>query len=104
MSASLTLRPARDGKHKFVAIVRDGEKERSVRFGATGMSDYTQHHDKARRARYLARHKKRENWDRSGRFTPGFFSRHLLWGPTTSLDENLRIMKRRYFTKARRSR
>ena len=104
MSVSVTLKPARDGKHKFVAVVRDRGQERSARFGAAGMSDYTQHHDKARRARYLARHERRENWQRSGRLTPGFFSRHLLWGPTTSLDQNLRIMKRRYFTKVRKSR
>jgi hypothetical protein len=104
MSTSVTLSPAHDGKHKLVAHVREDGKERTVRFGAAGMSDYTQHHDKARRARYLARHQKRENWSRSGRLTPGFFSKHLLWGPTTSLDRNLRIMRRKYFTQARRTR
>jgi hypothetical protein len=29
--------------------------------------------------RYLTRHRKRENWSKSGKFTAGFWSRWLLW-------------------------
>lgn len=42
---------------KMVVLVRDSGSDRLVHFGARGMSDYTKHHDKARRQRYLARSK-----------------------------------------------
>ena len=92
------IKKATDGKHKFVAIVRVGGKQRKIPFGAKGMSDYTLHHDKERRQRYVARHKSREDWTKSGRLTAGFYSKHLLWGPTTSMKNNLEIISRRYWS------
>lgn len=50
-----------------------------VQFGGRGYSDYTKHKDKERMGRYVSRHKKRENWTRSGMCTAGFWSKHLLW-------------------------
>jgi len=44
---------------KFDAVI-DGNK--TVSFGASGYSDYTQHKDPERKQRYLNRHKKKENW------------------------------------------
>ena len=70
------LYPARDGTHKFKAVFPDGKV---VRFGRKGYSDYTKHKDIERMHRYLTRHRKRENWKRAGRYTPGFWSRWLLW-------------------------
>lgn len=52
---------------------------RVVRFGRRGYSDYTIHKDRERMMRYLVRHRRRENWTRAGRYTPGFWSRWLLW-------------------------
>lgn len=51
----------------------------TVHFGATGYSDFTQHKDKARRDRYIDRHRGRENWGKTGIATAGFWSRWLLW-------------------------
>jgi hypothetical protein len=69
-----------DGTHKFVARVpKASGLYTSVHFGRKGYSDYTKHGDKERMQRYLARHRKRENWTRAGRFTAGFWSRWLLW-------------------------
>ena len=54
-----------------------------IHFGASGMSDFTQHKDKARRDRYRARHSKIKLKD--GRLaykvkgSPAFFSWNLLW-------------------------
>ena len=62
--------------HKFKAVFPDG---RTVLFGARGYSDYTMHKNHARMLRYLMRHRRRENWTPSGRYTPGFWSRWLLW-------------------------
>jgi hypothetical protein len=55
------------------------EGHRTVHFGQRGASDYTLHHDDARRQAYIARHGSREDWGRTGVMTPGWLSRHLLW-------------------------
>ena len=94
----VTIKKASDGKHKFVAVVRVGATKKTIPFGAKGMSDYTIHHDKERRQRYITRHKAREDWTKSGRLTAGFYSKHLLWGPTPSLKNNLEIVLRRYWS------
>jgi hypothetical protein len=89
-----SIKRADDGKHKYVAtFIRDG-REFTTRFGAVGMSDYTIHHDPERRARYLNRHKGNEDWNEPT--SAGSLSRHLLWGPSTSFSENLRLYKRRF--------
>lgn len=56
---------------------------RHVDFGLRGFSDYTIHKDRARMERYLVRHRRRENWSPSGRYTAGFWSRWLLWSRPT---------------------
>ena len=53
--------------------------QKIVQFGANGYSDYTIHKDYDRMLRYIARHKTREDWTISGIYTPGFWSKHLLW-------------------------
>ena len=59
----------------------DGTK--TVSFGQKMASDYTKHKDKERKERYIARHKKNEDWNKSGVKTAGFWSRHLLWAKPT---------------------
>lgn len=87
----MDLIKATDGKHKWVAVFEDGTR---TPFGAAGYRDYTQHHDKLRRANYLSRHRTRENWNSPK--TAGALSRHLLWGDSTSLDRNLAEFKRKF--------
>ena len=62
---------------KWMAKV-EGERK-TVHFGQKGASDYTIHHNDARRASYIARHGSKEDWTRDGVLTPGFLSRWLLW-------------------------
>ena len=64
---------------KFDAIV-DGKK---ISFGAAGYSDYTIHKDLERKERYITRHAKREDWNKSGLKTVGYWSKHLLWNKDT---------------------
>ena len=64
---------------KFDALV-DGKK---ISFGAATYSDYTIHKDPERKERYIARHAKREDWDKSGVKTAGYWSKHLLWSKDT---------------------
>ena len=71
---------------EFDAIV-DGKK---ISFGAVGYSDYTIHKDPERKERYIARHVKREDWNKSGIKTAGYWSKHLLWNKDTltkSIDD-----------------
>lgn len=90
------LEPASDRKHKWIGVFTDPatKHEKRVPFGAFGMSDYTQHHDKLRRERYLLRHQARENWNDPQ--TAGSLSKHLLWGNSTSLPANVRTFKTRF--------
>ena len=76
MSDPVRLMRSRDGVHKFRVLFPNGK---SVRFGRKGYSDYTIHKDRERMKRYIIRHRKRENWGRSGRYTAGFWSRWVLW-------------------------
>jgi len=55
-----------------------------IHFGDSNYSDYTQHHDKERRDRYILRHQAREDW-RNYR-TPGFWSRWVLWNQPNIYD------------------
>ena len=67
-------------KDKLDAVI-DGKK--TVSFGAKGYSDYTLHKDPERKERYISRHKKTEDWTKSGIKTPGFYSKHVLWNKPT---------------------
>jgi hypothetical protein len=67
---------SRAGK-KF--MIKHGNK--TIHFGSSDYEDYTQHGDDDRKQKYLARHKKREDWDDP--LTAGFWSAHLLWNMKT---------------------
>lgn len=90
------LEPATDGVHKWVGVFTDAveKRERRVPFGAKGYSDYTQHHDKLRRERYLTRHRARENWNDP--MTAGALSKYILWGDSISIASNVRRFKQRF--------
>jgi len=68
--------------------------EKTIHFGAKGMSDYTKHKDPKRKENYTARHAKRENWNKSGLDTAGFWSKNLLWNKPTITDSIKDIEKR----------
>jgi|TARA_B100001094_G_C18017191_1_gene713215 hypothetical protein len=90
----LTIKKSTKPKKKYMAVFRDkGKIVRTTHFGARGMSDYTRHKDKTRKARYIKRHKKRENWN--DKFSAGALSRYILWGEPT-LRESIKKYKRRF--------
>lgn len=82
---------AKDGVHKLVAKFDDGKV---IKFGAFGYDDFTITGDKKQKRNYLARHRKREDW--TDPQTPGALSRYILWGPTTSIEENIKRFKRKF--------
>lgn len=91
----ISLKPAQNNIHKYVAIVEDNDgKRKTVRFGAAGMSDYTKHRDEERKQRYLDRHRDNENWNDIT--TAGAWSRWLLWNKPT-IQESLADIRKRFF-------
>lgn len=80
-------------KYDAIFTYNDG-KTKTVPFGATGFSDYTIHHDKERRKRYILRHSRSEQFDEP--MTAGSLSKWILWGPSTSIRENIKTFKKRF--------
>lgn len=96
-------RSKRSKKVRLVKVGRSPNKDKKYRayfsdgrhtdFGAKGYSDFTKHKDSKRRARYITRHKSRENW-RNYR-SPGSLSRYILWNKPT-LKASIADYKRRF--------
>lgn len=77
----LIIKPANDGRHKFLAIFWDPKSksiQNSVPFGAKGYEDYTHHGNSKRRELYIARHSK-NNQDWENPYSAGALSRWILW-------------------------
>ena len=72
-------------EHKRFVISFSNPKK-TIHFGQLGGSTYIEHKDKIKRANYLKRHQVREDWDN---VNAGSLSAFILWGPTTSITENL---------------
>ena len=90
-----TVRKSHKSEKKWDAVFDKNGREKVVSFGAAGMSDYTKHKDKTRRALYLQRHKGMgEHWTQPD--TPGALSRWILWGPSTSFRQNLKSYKKKF--------
>lgn len=86
-----------DPDKKYVAVIESDDSKKTIHFGDSSMNDYTLFPASIREERkeaYLSRHKKNENWNDPT--SAGFWSRHILWGDTTSVSKNLAITKKRY--------
>lgn len=90
----LELKEVNDGKHKYKVVLlnTDTNRKKTVKFGAAGYEDYTEHKDKERKERYIERHKKNENWNDPS--SAGFWSRWLLWNLPTKSQSLTDILKR----------
>ena len=89
------VRPSRNPQKKWDAVFEKEGREKVVSFGAKGMSDYTKHKDKTRRARYLQRHSGMgEHWTQPD--TPGALSRWILWGPSTSFRKSVKAYRKKF--------
>ena len=82
-----------DNKNKKMKAVIDGKK--TIHFGQAGASDFTIHKDKDRKQLYIDRHKKNEDWTKSGVDTAGFYSKHLLWSKDT-LKKSVEDLNKKY--------
>ena len=84
-----------DRPEKKYYIITKSEKK--VYFGQASASDFTIHKDEDRKNRYINRHKKNEDWTKSGLDTAGFWSRWLLWNKPT-IKQSYEDIKRKFLT------
>jgi len=84
-----------DKPEKKYYIITKNEKK--VYFGQASASDFTHHKNEDRKNRYILRHQKNENWNKSGIDTAGFWSRWLLWN-LPSIKESYEDIKKRFLT------
>ena len=90
----ISIKKARDGKHKLIATFQNDDREYSVKFGAVGYSDYTIHKDEERKERYLKRHSGMgEHWNKPD--TAGALARWVLWNKPT-LKASIQDFKERF--------
>ena len=52
---------------------------KTASFGQKGASDFTKHKNPDRKEQYTDRHKKNEDWTKSGTKAAGFYSKYVLW-------------------------
>jgi hypothetical protein len=79
---------------KYMATFDMGDtRTKLVHFGQRGAPDYTLTNDDVRKALYIARHAKNENWNDPT--TPGALSRYVLWNKKT-LSASIADYKRRF--------
>ena len=91
----LSVTPSTKADKKLMAkFETDAGRTKTVHFGAKGMDDYTKTHDKDQRTRYRTRHAK----DLTTRdpTKAGFLSYYILWGDSTSLQQNISSYKSRF--------
>jgi len=79
-------------KKKYEAVFIDKGTQKTQKFGASGMSDYTIHKDINRRNRYIARHLK--DLDTNDPTRAGYLSMFILWNKP-SLDASIDDYRRR---------
>ena len=81
--------------HKYKAVFQgDNGRERSTKFGASGMDDFTLTKNVEQRDRYRARHAK--DLQTGDPTRAGYLSMNLLWGDSTSLQTNIAAYKKKY--------
>jgi len=79
---SLTFSP-RENKRFMITF---SNPKKTIHFGLLGGATYIDHKNKIKRENYLKRHAVREDWNH---INAGSLSAFVLWGPTTSITENL---------------
>lgn len=90
----LVKRSSVSGKKYTAVFEMNNGRQKTVQFGASGMDDYTLTHDIEQRARYRKRHEK--DLHTSDPTRAGYLSYFILWGPSTSINENITAYKKRF--------
>ena len=95
MATKMTISKSTKADKKLMAkFTADNGRIKTVHFGSSGMDDFTKTKDKEQRKRYRQRHK--ADLLTKDPTRAGYLSFYLLWGPSTSLKENIRTYKKRF--------
>ena len=84
--------PSDKPEKKYYIITKDNKR---VYFGQASASDFTKHKNEERKNLYINRHKKNEDWGKSGIDTAGFWALNLLWNKPT-IKESYQDIKKRF--------
>jgi hypothetical protein len=76
---------------RFLATFKDGTK---IHFGLKNGSTYIDNKDKTKRENYIKRHQVRENFNNPK--TAGSLSKNILWGDSTSINNNIKSFKEKF--------
>lgn len=98
----LSIKPSDRKEKRYVAEFCEcsgdtkckSEKRKRTHFGFKDGSTYIDHKDDKKKDAYIARHKVNENWNDPT--SAGALAFHILWGPTTSLRENIKKFKNKF--------
>lgn len=90
----VSIKKLENDKKKYIARFKNttNNKIKSVKFGASGYSDFTIHKDKNRRDNYINRHKK--DLKTNDYTKPGYLSMFILWSKP-SLKASIMDFKKR---------
>ena len=92
----ISVKPSpKPDKKLEVTLETNTGREKHLHIGAKGMDDFTKTKDEEQKARYISRHRAREDWTQSGLLSSGFWSRWLLWNKPT-LQGSIRDVKDRF--------
>ena len=85
-----------DKKYMIKFINQDTDRINTKYFGAAGMDDFLITNDINQKNRYISRHSgMNEDWGKSGIYTPGFWSRWLLWEKPT-INESIKNIEKKF--------
>ena len=85
------IKPSNRKDKRYDAVFHDGTK---VSFGAKGAKTFIDSASEKTKDAWIARHKVRENWDNPK--TAGSLAKHILWGKSKSVRENLKTFKKKF--------
>ena len=84
----------KSGKKYMAIFEKDNGRSKTTHFGQAGAPDYTLTGDKERRRLYRQRHQKDLKTNDPTR--AGYLSYYILWGNSTSINQNIRDYKKRF--------
>jgi hypothetical protein len=92
LGMEIIIKKSANPDKKMDAVI-DGK--RTISFGQKNASDFTINRDPKMKEDYIKRHRRREDWEKSGVATPGFYAKNVLWNKTT-VQASIRDMNKRF--------
>ena len=85
------IKPSTRKDKRYDAVFHDGTK---ISFGSSGAKTFVDNASDKTKAAWIARHKVRGTFNNPR--TASALSKHILWGPTKSVRQNLKTFKKKF--------